>query len=121
MGPRRQAIALLPLKFLISTGPLLVSASLGLGGVQCEMWCLAQSEVIREVAMRYQIFLWAQGSRDFGNRTPTQLDKDRFAEELDSDDYVASFGCHPPAKEILPALLDPPPRLENSVEYNRGK
>jgi hypothetical protein len=114
VGPHREAIGNLPRKYLTSIGLLLFFAVGGLWDVQSKMWRLAQSEVIREVVMRHQILLWAQGSRDFGSRTPTQLDITRFAEELDSEGYVASFGFNSPAKTVLAALLDYPPRVENS-------
>ncbi len=120
MGSRRQAIAILPWKYLISIGLMVLFATGGLWGVQRASWHLTQAEVVREVVMQYQILLWAQGSRDFGSRAPTQLDIDRFAEELDSDGYVAAFGSHSPAERILEAWLDYPPFVDKSLD-DRGR
>jgi hypothetical protein len=120
VGPLQRATVILPRKYLISIGLLLFSAAGGLWGVEHQSWRLTQTEVIRDVVMRYQILLWAQGSRDFGSRAPKELDIDRFSEELASDGYLAAFGSHSPAETILEAWLDYPPFVDKSAD-DRGR
>jgi hypothetical protein len=113
VGSQREASSSLPRKYLILIGLLLFSAASVLCGVQRECWRLNQTEVIRDVVMHFQMLDWLQHSQDYGS-LPPQMNMDRFAQELDSEGYVASLGPRSPAKAILAALLDYPPRVENS-------